>query len=396
MKIFKNLHSAFKEDGHKFLCRDEKDCLRYYSREGYRSSIFLIATRFKDGHAYAVVPSDLLFSSTPVYIDEKGKMRGDFSLAYPFNDGVGLIISNDKNNCYYFVDENLRRVSQDYFHANSFNEGFAVIQKEEKGKMFFIDKTFSESKDCFKYASDFHQGYSIVKDDSFKGVKFRDYNGRLSEESFVDAKRYGDGFAPVLQEDGKWRFRDLTGKISEDEYEKAEEYHDGFALVQKVDGKDYFFRDVNGQLIGPFAEAENFRSGFAVVKKQAEYYPRYLDMFGKLSENFKYAQFYNDAFGEVQNDNRIYKRDMTGRLSQHETLLGNEFYELVYGFCKVEDLSEEFFKDKEYCKMLFKLAEANKLTHTMQDVSHILNYIVSKQKKNEEKKENFTDREHEL
>ena len=120
-----------------------------------------------------------------------------------------------------------------------------LIQKDEHVFVFkFPDGSISEN---FFWADEFDNGFAIVSKTRDGGFQYLDRRGNLSEE-FDAAFGYSDGFGLVrIDDDHGPQFRDIDGNLSEEFY-RASNYKEGFAAVKRSASSPVELRDVLGHL----------------------------------------------------------------------------------------------------------------------------------------------------
>ena len=243
--------------------------------------------------------------------EEEKKISPPLETAREFIDGNARVeLVEDKKALYakkiygehqYRFLNNNGEISQIYYDAMEYSQGYAAVKVDENSDWQFRDASGKLSDETYFRVFDnctYNVPFLVRKNENSLYQYF--YNGKLSEE-FKDATVYsGLGLAGVLLDDGLWHFRDENGKISEDGYvnidtsfgywspEKYKYLHwnEGQCRVQPTIYKSkIFWRDLLGNLTKKMSQ----------VGKDYFYYKRGdLDVYGLSDECFGDDKFLNE------------------------------------------------------------------------------------------------------
>lgn len=168
-----------------------------------------------------------------------------------------------------FIDTNGNQaIPAQYSEVGDFSEGLVRVKFYRKG-WWFIDKSGNSISNEYYIANDFKGGLALV----------------------AKTKGYDDNFRKY------WGFIDKSGKeVISLEYDDAKEFSENLAVVQK--NKKYGFIDKSGkEVIGfQYDSAGSFLNGLAEVKKDGRY--GVIDKSGKIIIPFKYSSIkrFGDLF----------------------------------------------------------------------------------------------------
>lgn len=152
-----------------------------------------------------------------------------------------------ENDLYYFIDSDGKR-SENFYFADEYKDGYALVQREENGLWKYRDLLGNLSEEYFM-AEPYQYGIALIRKGEKSPYNFIDIYGKKSED-YVFATRYNDGYALVQKEKkGKQLFRDVFGKTSEEKTEVGDiayEYMSG--KIEKKDIPRHFFFDESFRL----------------------------------------------------------------------------------------------------------------------------------------------------
>jgi len=213
------------------------------------------------------------------YINSKGeyvfKYKGHISSFY---EGLAYIDNKDGR---FFINHKFEKVFKvNYWEAENFSEGFAVVQTKGGGqpdprdRWSFIDKTGKlATEQEFEAVGSFSDGMAAVRKDGKWGVVDNNFDLVIDYqyeddgyEPWPGVRRFSYGLA-AAKKDGKWGYIDKTGKtVINFEYDKAYRFSEGLARVSK-DGKMGFI-NTNGEVVIPFKfkNAGGFNEGLATAQ----------------------------------------------------------------------------------------------------------------------------------
>ncbi len=168
---------------------------------------------YKDGVAIAVKKGVASF-----LVDENGKKIGDeYFEIEEFHDGIAIAhdLSGEDSHQIIFINKKGKSINNKYYwDAHPFNEGKAGV-KEKGGKWYFIDKS---GKDLMKAGTD---GKPV----------------RIGE--FDEVYDFNKGIAGV-RNGSRWRYIKQDGTFLNDKtYDKVEDFENDFAYAKRA-GKEYF------------------------------------------------------------------------------------------------------------------------------------------------------------
>ncbi len=287
------------------------------------------ASHFNDGIA------QLVYENKTVFIDQNGKTVLEFpsanksdpasmlNLVFPasdnFTDGL-LLVKSIKDYTHliralcelpdsclygYMNKQNDLIINFIFDDANSFNNGFAAVKKDNKWGAIRTDGTFLISPE-YDYLSNFKNGYAIMRKDGKYGV-INSYANTVVNPIFDMISSYENGIC-IAKNDDKYQIisSGIKAYLSSD-YDKVLPFKHGLALV-KDDNSKYGFIDLSGKSVIPpiYDYAESFSEGFALVafyeKKTIEhkYEITVSSKYGFIDHNSKYLvepQYYKaDSF----------------------------------------------------------------------------------------------------
>ena len=208
------------------------------------------------------------------YIDKTGKIviSPEYYDANPFIEGLALIqpfpVLGRRAIRVLIIDKSGKMVgSKIYAYAQAFSEGLAlvVIAGEEKSGYGYIDKTGKMVTSRYDFAKSFSEGLAAVKDGGKWG--YIDKTGKMViPPQFSEAYRFSEGLATV-KDGGQWGYIDKTGKmVIPPQYDLAYQHSEGLAAV-KTGGK-WGFIDSTGQMVIPpqFSDTFGFSEGLVSVE----------------------------------------------------------------------------------------------------------------------------------
>ena len=230
------------------------------------NSLTLKSDKFSSAHIGNIVRYAL--------IDEKGEIIIDDSedKIYGLSDGLAVYIQYLRtfekvyDSSFTYIDVATKEVKdKKYDFAMSFNDGLALVL--ENDKYYFINTDFEKAFELeINDARGFSEGLAAVKIDTLWG--FIDINGNWKiKPKYRLANSFNSGKAKVLVRNN-FEHIDKEEKIIEEEFE----YSEGLAAVEQ-NGK-YVFVDKNGNIAinDRFDYATNFENGLAKVWRENELY----------------------------------------------------------------------------------------------------------------------------
>ncbi len=299
---------------------------------------------------------------------------------------------------YYFENEK-GNLSEGYYFAKDYSDGFALVRKEEDGPWCYRDRE-GKLSEPYCHARDYSDGFALVQKEKYGPYYFRDIEWNLSE-GYYFAKSYSDGFALVQKEKyGPYYFRDIEGNLSEGYYD-ARDYSDGFALVQKEKYGPGCYRDMCGRVTDArtvsgkalydlyegkieaqeipieFFEDERFKDKVVEIthdrsKKEVESYIDE-DKYKELTESCYYVEKFHDGFVRFikEKGGPALFMDMCGRVSEEKTASGADLFDFYSGKIEVKEIPISHFEDKRFKDKITGIMADNagrKLTEIMDSI----------------------------
>lgn len=244
----------------------------------------LILTLALSGTAYAdcesiSLPSNLTFSE---YEDCDS------------DTGLAVIMDSKENYGFYNMNAEKVEIKPQYQEAWSFQEGLALIKKDDKWGYIKTDGSFA-IKPTYDDGWGFSDGLAKVQ----KGDKFGFINAQnqvIIPIKYEDSHHwFNDGFGS-LKQNGKWALVDKKGKVlTKFEYDLVGVVSEGRILVNKDVNEEeslYGFLDTKGKLVIPltYDYASSFEDGVSLVMKDDDIFP--INIHGKrVEEKEDYTNF---------------------------------------------------------------------------------------------------------
>lgn len=220
------------------------------------------ALSFNDGMGVVIKDSEFLFVTASGRIRNFGGER-----TTGFHDGYAGINGGESA---YFIDENGKKVSQDYDEVGYFSQGLAPVSQD--GLWGYIDEGFEMIIPyAYEEANAFNDGFAIVGED---GKKFLiDTFGEICSPKVDEIMEMQDGIATV-KKSGLYGFIDgkSTDYLIEPQYLDVYAFSENVAAVSYNKGIWYYVdKDNNPISTNTFDEAFRFVDGFAVVNVGLDY-----------------------------------------------------------------------------------------------------------------------------
>lgn len=221
---------------------------------------------------FSVADSIDVYGNVKYYIQKDSSVRltdNLYSFISDFQEGIALVKYYNK---YGFVDyTGLEVIPPQYDKAITFNDGLALVEKEDFGKKLLIDKTGQTIKDVSAYRTIERTDFGFYK------VSSSDYPYRTG---LLDSK--GNQIIEL-----KYKDLNFTG------YQKQ---------IRAVYGNRYGIIDLNEKVILPFNYqfVSNFSDPYYAVKQSNKW--GYFKVDGEQVIGFKYdqASLFKDGYASVQ------------------------------------------------------------------------------------------------
>ena len=191
----------------------------------------------------------------------------EYELTEPFSNGLSLVCKNDK---FGYVDKTGKiAIECQYFRAQSFSEGFAVVTNEEWISGYIDTNGTLVIPYCYNTANSFSSGLAFV-DSGYINT-----NGEYAiEHKYYYSSVFSEGLAMVCNREGNSLilkgYIDRTGnRVIDCTFDYGTIFTEGYAAVKK--GEKWGCINKNGDLIIPINyeeigyEGRTFSNGIAIV-----------------------------------------------------------------------------------------------------------------------------------
>ena len=181
----------------------------------------------------------------------------------------GIALARNDEDAYSFIDTNGKLVNRkaSFKYADSFSEGFAVVQLKDNS-FAFVDRDIKVVSKEYNYISSFNNGYARY---SLNGQQVGLIDTSLNEvlkPSYDSIGDFVEGFAVVTSK-GKYGFINSSFQlIIPCKYDSASDFSDGYAIVN---GNS--FVDKSGIIItvNECDDLDSFKNGFAKARKRGSF-----------------------------------------------------------------------------------------------------------------------------
>ncbi len=177
-----------------------------------------------------------------------------------------------------------------------------VARFVQNGKWGLLDDDLDELlAPTWDYLGEEVNGYRIIARGGLYG--FANGSGKqVIAPAYAKVENFSEGFAAVLNAEGKWGFIDEDGNtIIEPTYMMANSFSDGRALVNTEEGL-FGYIDADGEMVidATYQEAYPFSEGLACVKVDDTY--GYIDVDGNLTipATYELAVDFSEGFAVVK------------------------------------------------------------------------------------------------
>lgn len=258
------------------------------------------------------------------YMDTLGNQQIDYAFteAYPFNDGLALVV---KDNKYGFINKKGEfHIPAEYDAAYEFHEGRCVVEKN--GKLGLIDRNNRILLPfIYEDLGDVSDGRIYISKEEKYG--YADENGVLMiPEKFNEAFNFSKGSAQVQFDDRVGMINRYGEFIIEPKYDELVALTDSIVLCS-INGKKGLLTNNGTIIIEPqFTQIGKFKDGLVLAAKQDTLL--YLDQSGEIIIDKGYKTYPNFLFkGEFSNGGAIvFKKGKYGRINTY----GNVITDIKY------------------------------------------------------------------
>jgi len=229
--------------------------------------------KFSNGHAFVKVKSNNNITGRDYlycFLDKSGNLSNKYFPALHAFTEEGLALVENFDGTFQYIKENEEFLPGNYYGGNSFKNGFARVQLNEK-EHSFIDTNGNLFPNTYNYTTDFNEnGLALVINHKENNHFFINSKGEKVSEDFSYAEHlFNNGLCLVKRKEygltNRCTFIDDTGKIPP-QFEKgfgdeSEPFSEGFAIIEN-DDNTYSFIDTKGKILESYKEENTNMSNF--------------------------------------------------------------------------------------------------------------------------------------